>query len=122
MSGYTDIVLLQYEIEKLHAELAASAANVAEFQSCIITIGNAATGYTWRGALAEYVADAFKQLAALKAENESLRKDAERYQWLKSQEPSKHDGYAIGYFDACGVDDWRMTTKDFDQAIDAAMA
>ena len=58
----------------------------------------------------------------LKAENESLRKDAERYQWLKSQEPSKYDGYAIGYFDACGVDAWRMTTKDLDQAINAAMA
>ena len=58
----------------------------------------------------------------LKAENESLKRDAERYRWLKSQEPSKHDGYAIGYFDACGVDAWRMTTKDLDQAIDAAMA
>ena len=62
------------------------------------------------------------ELAALKAENEALRKDAERYQWLKSQEPSKHDGYAIGYFDTCGVDAWRMTTKDLDQAIDAAMS
>lgn len=62
------------------------------------------------------------ELAAIKAENESLKRDVERYQWLKSQEPSKHDGYAIGYFDACGVDAWRMTTKDLDQAIDAAMA
>ena len=58
----------------------------------------------------------------LKAENESLKLDAARYQWLKSQEPSKHDGYAIGYFDACGVDAWRMTTKDLDQAIDAAIS
>ena len=57
----------------------------------------------------------------LKEENKSLKLDAERYQWLKSQEPSKHDGYAIGYFDACGVDAWRMTTKDLDQAIDAAI-
>ena len=57
----------------------------------------------------------------LKAENENLKLDAARYQWLKSQEPSKHDGYAIGYFDACGVDAWRMTTKDLDQTIDAAM-
>ena len=31
----------------------------------------------------------------LKAENASLKRDTERYQWLKSQEPSKHDGYAI---------------------------
>ena len=58
----------------------------------------------------------------LKAENDGLKRDAARYQWLKSQEPSKHDGYAIGYFDACGVDAWRMTTKDLDQTIDAAMA
>ena len=58
----------------------------------------------------------------LKAENESLKLDAKRFRWLKSQEPSKHDGYAIGYFDACGVDAWRMTTKDLDQAIDAAIA
>ena len=69
---------------------------------------------------------AIEQLTArvreLEEENARLRKDAERYQWLKSQEPSKHDGYAIGYFDACGVDAWRMTTKDLDQAIDAAMA
>ena len=62
-----------------------------------------------------------KSLAGLKEENESLKLDAARYQWLKSQEPSKHDGYAIGYFDTCGVDAWRMTTKDLDQAIDAAM-
>ena len=58
----------------------------------------------------------------LKEDNESLKRDAERYRWLKSQEPSKHDGYAIGYFDACGVDAWRMTTKDLDQAIDAAIS
>ncbi len=58
----------------------------------------------------------------LKEDNESLKRDAERYQWLKSQEPSKHDGYAIGYFDTYGVDAWRMTTKDLDQAIDAAMS
>lgn len=85
MSGYTEIALLQYELEKLRQR-------VAE-----------------------------KSLAGLKEENESLKLDAARYQWLKSQEPSKADGYAIGYFDTCGVDAWRMTTKDLDQAIDAAM-
>ena len=60
--------------------------------------------------------------SAVLAKLEGQLKDAERYQWLKSQEPSKADGYAIGYFDTCGVDAWRMTTKDLDQAIDAAMA
>ena len=62
------------------------------------------------------------ELATIKAENESLKRDAERYRWLKSQEPSKADGYAIGYFDTCGVDAWRMATKDLDQAIDTAIA
>ena len=49
-------------------------------------------------------------------------KDAERYRWLREQEPSKRDGYAIGYFDTCGVDDWRVMVRDLDDAIDQDIA
>lgn len=54
-------------------------------------------------------------------ESAALRADACRYNWLKYQNPSNHDGYAIGLFDTCGVDAWQMTTNDIDAAIDAAM-
>ena len=65
-------------------------------------------------------------ILAFKEMNDELRTQLtaaqEEIERLKSQKPSKYDGYAIGYFDACGVDAWRMTTKDLDQAIDAAIA
>lgn len=138
MSGYTEIALLQYELEKLRSELAEKDAEVEKLKrlnSSYSSLTKAQEGqltalrnrlYELRGADktldSEREANAIltEQLAALKTENESLKRDTERYQWLKSQEPSKHDGYAIGYFDACGVDAWSMTTKDLDQAIDAA--
>ena len=50
-----------------------------------------------------------------------LQQDAARYQWLRDQYPSNKDGYAIGYFDTCGVDAWQMTTPHLEEAIDAAM-
>ena len=131
MSGYTEIALLQYELAKLRARIAEKdeviveagemlamrdrqlAALKTELREICAAIDDPACDLTLT---------TVECIKKLKVENESLKLDAARYRWLKSQEPSKHDGYAIGYFDACGVDAWRMTTKDLDQAIDAAMA
>ena len=74
MSGYTEIASLQYELEKLRAEL-----------------------------------------AALKTENESLRKDAERYRWLKNND-SPIGIYYNADFDDC------YYIHESDEAIDVAMA
>lgn len=139
MSGYTEIALLQYELEKLRAELAKKDAKIERLKTVPMMYRRMAFNAQLQdennelrqqvtekdeviAEAGEMLAMRDRQLAALKEENESLKLDAARYQWLKSQEPSKHDGYAIGYFDACGVDAWRMTTKDLDQAIDAAIA
>jgi hypothetical protein len=59
--------------------------------------------------------------AALIAENERLRKDAERYRWLRDEwidyKPAGYDGRNVGRFDLV-LD---HLTCDLDAAIDAAM-
>ena len=53
--------------------------------------------------------------AALKAENESLRKDAERYRWLKN------NNSPIGIYSNADFDDCYYIHEP-DETIDAAMA
>ena len=130
MSGYTEIALLQYELAKLHARVAdlEYAEHHREHTGCLRNQVSSLKAELREicAAIDDPACDltltTVECIKNLKEDNESLKRDAERYRWLKSQEPSKHDGYAIGYFDACGVDAWRMTTKDLDQATDAAMA
>ena len=119
VSDYASVQEELSSIRRIHAQnIAIKDAEIARWKTVPMKYRRMA----FNAQLQDENAELQQQLAALKEENESLKLDAERYQWLKSQEPSKHDGYAIGYFDACGVDAWRMTTKDLDQAIDAAIS
>ena len=134
MSGYTEIALLRYELAKLHtrvAELEERRQQVAEKDEVIAEAG-------------EMLAMQDRQLAALKtelreicvaiddpacdltlttvecikklkAENESLRKDAERYRWLKN------NNSPIGIYSNTDFDDCYYIYES-DEAIDAAMA
>lgn len=62
----------------------------------------------------------FESLAAerdqLKAENEALRKDAERYQWLRDKSEAVHQFYLSVPLWFTGV---RFRSRDVDNAIDA---
>ena len=57
-------------------------------------------------------------IADLKAENEALRKDAERYRWLRSNSvPPYHDHFPVArYFDTGEM----ILGEALDAAIDAA--
>ena len=72
MSGYTEIALLQYEIKKLRAERSALR---AELREICATIDDPAC---------DLVLTAVECIKKLKAENESLKLDAERYRGLKN--------------------------------------
>ena len=92
MSGYTEITLLQYELEKLRAELAEKdeviaeagemlamrdrqlAALKAELREICAAIDDPACDLTLT---------TVECIKKLKAENESLKRDAERYRWLR---------------------------------------
>ncbi|WP_338799642.1 hypothetical protein V9K81_10150 [Pseudomonas monteilii] len=54
-----------------------------------------------------------EQILSLKAENEALRKDAERYRWLR-----RGENYAHQYLVDLGMEN----LEGFDRSIDAAMA
>ena len=71
MSGYTEIALLQYEIEKLRAERSALRAELREICAAI------------DDPACDLTLTAVECIKKLKAENDSLRKDAERYRWLR---------------------------------------
>lgn len=66
MSGYTEIALLQYELEKLRARVAE-----LEERRCEIC------GYAEHHR--EHTGCLRKQVSSLKAENESLKRDAEQW-------------------------------------------
>lgn len=91
MSGYTEIALLQYELAKLHTRVAdlEYAEHHREHTGCLRNQVS-----SLKAELRE-ICDAINDPACdltlttvecikkLKAENESLRKDAERYRWLR---------------------------------------
>lgn len=150
MSGYTEIALLQYELEKLRARVAE-----LEERRCEVC-GYAEHHREHTGCLRKQVSSlkaelreiyaaiddpacdltltAAECIKKLKADNESLRKDAERYRWLRDAtgetplRPAafgsemypdmrlKLDFPTIVSYDAVG----NVTTLD--QAIDAAIA
>ena len=58
------------------------------------------------------------QIKQLKAENEALRKDAERYQWLRDKSESVHQFYLSTPIWFTGV---RFSKENVDSTIDAAM-
>jgi hypothetical protein len=75
---------------------------------------------TYRGANAEYVAACSPDaLRALLAERDELRKDAERYRWLRA-ECEKHGGLTIATEGSWGLNPW--SGDDPDGRIDAARA
>lgn len=60
----------------------------------------------------------YEQRMALIAENEALRKDADRYQWLRDKSESVHQFYLSTPIWFTGV---RFRKEDVDNSIDAAM-
>lgn len=62
------------------------------------------------------------RVALLVAENEKLRKDAERYRWLRE---NGNDGWYPAYYDGYGKDRHELfvfsSERDLDKAIDAAI-
>ncbi len=70
----------------------------------------------WRGecdCLSAQLINANRERDQLKAENEALRKDAERYRWLR-----RGENYAHQYLVDLGMEN----LEGFDRSIDAAMA
>jgi hypothetical protein len=68
-------------------------------------------------AAADAKAGTLKEIEQLKAENEALRKDAERYRWLQHG----HSGY-IEVVEWIGPHATGMTGEDLDALVDGAMA
>ena len=107
MSEYTDIAWLRYELELLRKQ-------VAEKDEVIAEAG-------------EMLAMRDRQLAALKAENESLKRDAERLDWVEHQDfydlsfavlvDQPNDGMI-----AVSIGEGWHLGNNLREAIDAAMA
>jgi len=68
-------------------------------------------------AAADAKAGTLKEIELLKAENEALRKDAERYRWLQHG----HSGY-IEVVEWIGPHATGMTGEDLDTLVDTAMS
>lgn len=66
----------------------------------------------------EIAADLASENAALRAEVERLREDAERYRWLRDERLSGNDGYSFAM--AMGWKPEYMSEMQVDAAIDAA--
>lgn len=64
------------------------------------------------------LADALREIEVLEAENEALRKDAERYRWLR--DPKNHEQLGVGQWIGDDRFNW-LTATEADAAIDAAM-
>jgi hypothetical protein len=95
-------------VKELEAELAATEIAIAEYrQQCL---DNAAEIARLRSESEERL----QNCAALVAENEQLRKDAERYQWLAEYLVSDDDSYDDAIVAA-------TTVKEVDSVIDNAM-
>ena len=57
-----------------------------------------------------------RQVSQLKAENEALRKDSDRYQWLRDKSEAVHQFYLSVPLWFTGI---RFRAQDVDNAIDA---
>jgi len=62
------------------------------------------------------------RIAALEGEVEALRKDAERYKWLKENHCNDDAGDGLLWFRFYSGDDYNGRTELLDAAIDAARA
>ena len=74
-----------------------------------------------RDELSQLAAQANKRIEALELENAELRKDAERYRWMRDQNADPEAGFYVGDAtdDLPGDFDW--VGSDLDVAIDRAM-
>ena len=67
----------------------------------------------FRGYLTAVLEEERKERDALRAENEALRKDAERYRWLKADADTEDSSHHILF---------ETVADEWDAAIDAALA
>ena len=124
MSGYTEIALLQYKLEKLRAKLAKKNEVITK-TSEMLTMRNKqlttlkAELHAICAAIDDPACDltltTVECIKKLKAENESLKRDAERYRWLKNND-SPIGIYSNDDFDGC------YYIHESDEVIDTAMA
>lgn len=103
--------------EPLLKKVSAVLALASEFDSIIEAIGDDPAPATAPGELERLKTESEERLqngAALVAENEQLRKDAERYQWLAEYLVSDDESYDDAIVAA-------TTVKEVDSVIDAAI-
>lgn len=84
---------------------------MAEFKEHMIQLRETHGFESWSAALVE--------VDRLKAENEALRKDAERYRWLRDSSESIHQFYLSTPIWFTGV---KFSKENVDSTIDAAMS
>ena len=106
-----------YELTQAKAELAAQREQVAQW----MLANGFATGHG--DTIADLLQELTWQVAAIRAECERLREDAERYRWLRDQ--AGEDGRAMVSVLKPGCnwcdDDMGVSKEPLDSAIDAAM-
>ena len=103
---HADVGSLLAEIERLERKNANQAKSIREYQD--LTMG----GEVSLGMLKADHRVTAGELAQLKAENEALRKDAERYRAIRDDIP--HDDLCMAILEA-------QSASEYDAAVDAAM-
>lgn len=99
-------------IGKTHTEYAL-AANPAVVRTLIDELDQARNGLKYACAMRLK-----KEIDRLQAENEALRKDADRYRWLRDESESVHQFYLSTPIWFTGV---KFSKENVDSTIDAAM-
>jgi hypothetical protein len=69
----------------------------------------------------DVAAQAIADFNAMRLEVEALRKDAERYQWLRSRPMSTDEEIYIGVDSSKYTTKWALSGEEADLAIDAAI-
>jgi len=118
------MAVMQIRAERAKAEVAKLKARVEQRDKQIAVYNSG--GFADADALAEKSIELTAKIAALEAERDALKQDAERYRWLRECSPV-NSGRMMGvrihhYLDGVYVtSDW-INLDDLDAAIDAARA
>lgn len=103
------------DIQKLKALAEAAQYENHQYQQTLVV----ATRKFFEACIPEQILQLIAEREQLKAENDALRKDAERYQWLRDKSESIHQFYLSTPIWFTGV---KFSKKNVDSTIDAAMS